>query len=57
MYPSGIDVDAVAHAVRRLLRLGILGAADGKLASEDEMRCQAVVRMWSVMCISNVVSF
>lgn len=56
MYSSSIDIDAVADAVRRLFRLGVLGVSDCQLAAEDKVRCYAAVRVWRVMGVPDGMS-
>lgn len=52
MYPTPIDVDAVAHREGFLLRLGVFGICDGQLPSQNEMCGQAIVRMWAIMGVA-----
>ena len=49
MRPASVDVNPVAHAVRRLFRFLILGIRDGQAALEDQMGCQACVAVWWVV--------
>lgn len=52
MHPSCGDIDAVADAVGELLRLGVFRVGDCQLAGEDEVRCQAGVGVWGVVCVT-----
>ncbi|TLS22270.1 uncharacterized protein PpBr36_09751 [Pyricularia pennisetigena] len=52
VHATSVDIDPTAHAKRLFGRIIILWVGDGQLAIKDEMSGEAVVGMWSVVCIS-----
>lgn len=49
MHPACIDINPLPDAVRRLLRLGILGISNRQFARKDKVRRQAEVRVRRVV--------
>lgn len=52
MDPAGVNINAVADCVRLFLQIRFLRVSDGQLTVDNQMRCQACMRVRLVVCVA-----